>query len=300
MKLNYEEFVAHMREIISEKLGDGYEVNTERVLKNNSCEYFGVVIQKKSDDDNKVAPAIYMYSWYEKYLSGKGDEDIVNEILDVYYECEQAGKKIDIDNISKDFINERLFFRLVNKERNKELLENTPHIDFLDLVITFHYQCMLDDSGVQSFRITDKIAKDWNLDTATMFKIAKENTKRMFPDVINNLDDVIMRLLGNYERINEDGIIHMYVLTNYIGINGAATILYTDKIAELAEEFGEDLYILPSSIHEIILVPNCEELEFGCLKRLVKEVNETQVLPEERLSDSVYMYLREENRIIMC
>ena len=95
----------------------------------------------------------------------------------------------------------------------------------------------------------------------------------------------------------EDGL-KLYLLTNQMGYNGAAAILYEGVLKNFAEEVGKDLILLPSSIHEVLLLPDNGDSDYEALSALVREVNEAQVRREEWLSDHVYRYLKEEDRII--
>ena len=88
----------------------------------------------------------------------------------------------------------------------------------------------------------------------------------------------------------------MFVLTNDTKVNGAAAILNDDIRQEIAEKVG-DFYMLPSSIHETLIIPKDAGMEFKELEQMVQEVNQTQVAPGERLSDHVYEYDAKEHEL---
>ena len=91
----------------------------------------------------------------------------------------------------------------------------------------------------------------------------------------------------------------MYVLTNESKLNGAACILYENVLYDFAQKLGADLYILPSSVHEVILLPKLSMFEKDELVNMVKEVNTEGVAADEVLSDHVYEYNRTERLITM-
>lgn len=229
---------------------------------------------------------------------------------------------------------------MVNYSRNKALLENVPHIRFLDLAITFHCLVRQDDSGIGTIRLTNEHKEMWDLSMKDLMQIASINTERLFPARITTMEQVLAELFRKelesekddeqelpftdvgednwMEETNEsqqneyteemlDAMLNdmrlakqtptMYILTNTAGINGATTMIYKDVIRNFAKEHDTDFYILPSSIHEVILVPYEERISKEELKDMVGEVNCTQVALEEVLSDRVYIYRRDTNMI---
>ena len=90
---------------------------------------------------------------------------------------------------------------------------------------------------------------------------------------------------------------NMYVLTSKDSIFGAISMFYPNGLKELAKELGSDLYILPSSIHDVIVLPAQEEIDADMLKDMVHRVNKDYVDVEELLSDSVYYYKKESDSL---
>ncbi|MDF2540859.1 MAG: hypothetical protein K0S47_577, partial [Herbinix sp.] len=143
-----------------------------------------------------------------------------------------------------------------------------------------------------------------------MYEIALENTMKLFPASIRDMNEIILSMLNTGMEDMEDcqelkdlniptgEEPRMYVLSNNTGIYGAATLLYPGVLKEFVEKTGYDLFILPSSLHEIILVPvTSNDYRVEDLKSMVSEVNQNNVPREDILSNNVYRFSRKENRI---
>ncbi|MBQ8166500.1 MAG: hypothetical protein IJZ96_05615 [Lachnospiraceae bacterium] len=164
----------------------------------------------------------------------------------------------------------------------------------MDMAITFRFMVKCDDVGVASALISNKEFKKWGITIDELYNIAMENTRRLFPESIRCMDEI----LPNIEElcIDEADRKKLYVLSNTTGVNGATAILYKDVIKNFAHQVGKSLFIMPSSIHEMILLCS-EEVEKDRLKALVKEVNKYIVSEIDFLSDTVYFYDLESDKI---
>ena len=194
---------------------------------------------------------------------------------------------LDTSIIDRDNAVTQLYFRVINKEKNEEMLLDSPFVTFFDLALTFHFLCHEEEGSIQGFRITNQIMNDWEYSTEELYEMAMNNMSVLFPTSISSMHDVLTGLLPQGEEFEPDTEeIPMFVLTNERGINGASAMLYGDKLEELSEFLEVDLFILPSSIHEVIVVPALESIYVGQMISLVREVNDTHVEPEEQLSDN--------------
>jgi hypothetical protein len=159
--------------------------------------------------------------------------------------------------------------------------------------------------------------KLWDVTLEELKALAVQNTEELFPASIKSMEEVLSGILSegvlgsSEENITEELSMQlfpdsknnaqpkMYILTNQKGINGASCLLYENVIRQFAQKINSDLYILPSSIHEIILIPNDISMNKETFTKMVEDVNRTQVAAEEVLSDHVYHYSRENDRILM-
>ena len=166
----------------------------------------------------------------------------------------------------------------------------------------------VDDRGIQSTNVTNGLAKRLGMNEEQLFKCAAENTRRILPPKIRNMNDVMKDMFlrdGMPEEIAEMMISEvpqeqtLWVISNDRGINGAVTMLYENELHELAENLESDLYILPSSVHEVLAV-STELTEPEELAQMVAEVNMQKVALEERLSNQVYHYDKDLRKLTLA
>lgn len=321
--MNFDKFIEEIKQMVKEYLGEAVRVEDKTVLKNNGVKLTGIVIMEGKQN---CIPNIYLNGYYEQFKEGRCLFDIVYEIAK-YYEEHKIEKQINMNSFS-DFeqVKDAICFRLINYEKNEELLKQIPHIPYLDLAIVFF--CIVNNEciGNGSILIKNEHLKKWQVDLKCVQSYAFCNTKKIFKGRIKPMEDVICemmkkKMIMEIERSIEEQmdsrvkiteemvepIIQemmckvyseakgpkMYVASNESKNFGAAAILYDSFLADFANKTQSDYYILPSSIHEVILVPvGNEEDEVLQLKRMVCEVNHTELDMEEILSDSIYLFKR--------
>lgn len=298
--MEYKEFVEYIKMNAGYIAGEGGNITINHVIKNNGCEMDGLVIMEKGKD---IAPTIYLDSFYELYTNGENIKNIIRQI-EVIYEQNKNNVTFDV-NILKHFdtIKDKIVYKVVNYRSNEKLLEQVPHKRILDLAVVFY--CLLDNEYGRSATalIYNNNLKNWNVTIDDVYKAALKNT----PDLLHSK---ISSMAALFEKcgVNVDGEevdlkdyvpSDMYVLTNESKLNGAACILYENVLYDFAQKLGADLYILPSSVHEVILLPKLSMFKKDELVNMVKEVNTEGVAADEVLSDHVYEYNRTERLITM-
>lgn len=300
--LAYEDFLVSMKQEIMTYLGEEYQIELKHVMKNNGVILDGLFIRMH---DQAVSPSIYLNPYYEQYNEGRDFQEIVEEVIGIYDASREESIQIGL-NFKYEFeqMKSSITYRLVNYEKNQHQLEKVPYLRLLDLAITFHCIVRSDENGIGTVRITQEHQQNWKVSSEELWKLACENTERLFPAVIRPMEEIVFDLVSqnpiDEENTMEDLVSNhnsnMYVLTNSKGINGATCLLYQGVLEQFEAKLGCDFYILPSSIHELILVPQVknEAMDFmnakARLEEMVQEINETQVAMEEVLSNTVYEY----------
>lgn len=214
---------------------------------------------------------------------------------------------ISVNNLL-DGAKDKVVFVLVNTEQNKSLLDDVPHREFLDLSIMYRIVINKDQNGIQSTKVTNELAERLGMNEEQLFKYAAENTRRILPPRIRNMNDVMKEMFlsdGMPEEIAEMMIREvppeqtLWIISNNRGIDGAVSMLYENELHELAENLESDLYILPSSVHEVLAV-STELTEPEELAQMVAEVNMQKVALEERLSNQVYHYDKDLRKLTLA
>lgn len=293
--MNYKIFKEEICNLIAQKVGDECEVSLKTIRKNNDVVLDGLTLRKENES---ISPTIYLNYYYKSYLTGESINEIVNEIMELY---DENNKQMDIDTSffsNYECTKQRIVFKMIHYEKNKILLDSIPHIKFLDLAIVFYYLVQSEKFGNATILIYNSHLEIWGIGSYEIFQVAKANTQRLLPHKVSRIEDILKEELEEeYWDEIEEGDIPMYVLTNHSKLNGAACMLYPEVLKEFSRTVGCDLYLLPSSVHEIIIIPKSHKTKVSELKAMVKETNENHVEKEEILSYSVYEYLQEEDRL---
>ena len=306
--MDYSKFLQSVHQQAEKIAGEGGSVMLHHIVKNNGCELDGLVIMKKG---SHVAPTIYLNTYYDQYRMGRGMDDIMREIRQIYEKNHHA-IAFDPECFSNyERVRTRIVYKVINYEKNKKLLSDIPYKRMLDLAIVFY--CLLDQREGMSATalIYHTHLKAWQVTENRIYEDAVTNTPKLLKYCIKPMNKLLNEMVGNdadteeamhvsqEEQQDESPWTAMYVLTNKARINGAACILYEDVLDKFAASMSSDLYILPSSIHEVILLPKIACYDKEALTDMVREVNAEGVAVDEILSDHVYEYRRKEGILSM-
>ncbi|MGN0325820.1 MAG: DUF5688 family protein [Lachnospiraceae bacterium] len=324
--MDFNEFMEMVKDSLMKHYGEDYQVRMIDVRKNNGVLLHGISIlpDEKSGNSNRISPTIYLENYYHHYKNGMTIQAVVDGIIKIYEE-----HRID-ENIDMEFftdyekVRDRIVYKLINYEKNEALLQEIPHIPYLDMAIVFYYLIENEVFGTASILIYEAHMKSWEIDLKQLSKDAEYNTPRLLSYSIKNMDEMMRQLIDQdirrkyageeKECIEEEWIeeltdqmmhylledelkVPMYVLTNRNNQNGASCILYPGVVEAISEELDSDFFILPSSIHEVILLTGQGIENPEVLKDMVRDVNGTQLAPEEILSDQVYYFSRKSGKI---
>ena len=289
--MKYEEFIEKVKDEVSLRIGEEKSVDVYSILKNNGIRYEGLIIKESTLN---ISPTIYLNPFYDRYLDGASMEDIVEEIMKIYKE-NLPTKDFDI-SLFCDFekISKNIVFKLVSKEANKELLIDVPYVEYQDLALVF--VCVVNNfkREYSTILIHNAHINMWDVDMETLYQIALQNTPNIHPYKFDSLDYLVQKELPGAEDVN------MYVLTNRIKIFGATCIVYPKMLKRIADFLEDNLIIIPSSVHETLIMTENEatkEYSLEELNEMVVETNETVLNSDEILSNHVYHFNRESEKI---
>lgn len=279
-------------EAVKDILGDGYIVITNKVTKNNGVVLTGLAIGKNGQN---IMPTIYIDEFFDWYESGFPVRLIANKIVRLYKQA-NAETLFDTSQITNfNFVKDRLIFQIVNTERNSALLETIPSVKFHDLSIVFRICFESSYFGTATAIVTNKMMDIWSVDTETIYQMAMKNTPAIQESVLCSMEEVLKELIHGAVEIPYCGS-GLFVLTNKWKNCGCGCILYPYLLEDFSARMGKDIFILPSSRHEVLLLPD-DGADGRELKEIVMEVNKTKVSCEDFLSDNVYHYSRETKQI---
>lgn len=293
--MEYQEFKKTLLELLRKKTEGRKMVTVQQVEKNNGIALDAVVIMGKEDT---IAPTIYLQEFYEEYKKGAEMERIAGKILALEKEQKQ-----EADFSLESFENyalarTRVYYKLINYKMNQNMLKKVPHIRYLDLAVVFYYRLEGGKFHGATILIHNCNLESWGIDKRRLMEDAVVNTSRKLPYMLQGMEALIEELTGEETlRYGEEEL--MYVLTNEEKHFGAAVLLYPHVLSHIAKILRKNFYVLPSSVHECILVPDQGQYSRLELMKMVREVNESQVEEEEILSYEVYYYDRNKEALMM-
>lgn len=290
--MNIKEFTEKVRKEIAEILGK--EVQYQEVYKLNNTKRYGLMILESGSN---VAPTLYLEQFYDMYLETGNWQETINQII-AMYQSDSFPKCLDMEWF-KDFdkVQGLIFHKLINFDANTALLEKIPFTRYLDFAIVYCVHCENAEIGDGNILIHNSHLELWNRTTQDLARLAEENTPRLYPLSVSTMEDVIQEFIDCPENAKDTPAMPMYVMSNRTRVNGAITIRYKNALKNLAMVLNSDIVILPSSVHETILLPLRDKDNFQDFKDMVYSVNRSQLSKEEFLSDNVYLYRRSTDSI---
>jgi hypothetical protein len=325
--MNFKTFLEIIQRKVNESLPGNLRAELKAVQKNNGTVYTGLTltgVEAYSHSDVVASPIVYLEEFYRRYMRqhevcGDGEQCGMAEYCPAktdaaegrlrdeersVYPCINAfGKAIaeilvtymneapEISDVSDyDAVKDRLFVQLVGRDANASRLEDAAKHEYLDMTVIYYLLCEGPDKDTGGVRVTWDMLGDWGIAEDLLYRDAIENTRKMMGEKLLRFDqDPEQSGLDTSES-------RMMILSNEKNFFGASVLLYSEELGKIAEEFQRDLYVLPSSIHEVILLPESGQ-DPEALRATVRRVNETEVRKEEVLTDSVYLYDRERGEV---
>ena len=277
-KYEKEAYLKQLEEELRKQAGDGGKLVYRDVTKNNGVVRRSVSIVR---DGATVSPVIYLDTCYDAYLKcGQTAQETAAQILHDQAYADYVQEKAEVFFGSYDGVKEQLSMKAVNLEKNRSLLPEVPHLIFEDLAVLYYYTVLGGQERNGTVRISRDDLERWEVTEEDFIRDAEMSSRAMFPPVIRG----VREMLG-FPGPEEE----LFVLTNTRGVFGAACLFYPGMTDEILERFGKSCYILPSSIHEVLILPESPDCDPQALRTIVREINRTEVLEEDFLSDSVYL-----------
>lgn len=289
MNQSIEKFVEILCEVLGDKLPDCH-LKPQDTLKDNGIRFHSIVIEKEG---SRIAPAIHVDDYFELYNSGSEIlDDIVKDILERYSEGlkqQESFEGIDLDILLSAYENVKgqIFMRFLNGGENEELLKKIPYVTYAgDIVIVFKIAMQQDAESVASAYVTNDLLSKWNIDVSVVLSDALENANSQGFRFVS-LKDMMEEMTGVDLSEGLD-MEYPFVLSNCNGINGAVAIAYAAK--QIRERLGVNYYVIPSSVHEVLIIPETADITPEYMKEMIESANATAVTKADFLSNELYYY----------
>ena len=296
--MDYEKFKASFIESVEDYFyGKGKEMTFRdqgQVNKLNGG-YDGVVV---TPGDSAIGVTLNVEALFKAYENGTPFDEIVEKAADMVEKGFENKPQIDVTALTDyEQMKEKLVMEVVSTESNKEMLANIPHKEMEDMSIVYRFEMESDENGRATILATNQMLETMGITAEQLHADAVENAPRIKPMEIKGMSEVLSEMMGmSPEEMAMMGMAQdpadekIFVATVPDKVHGAGVLAYQDFMDKAAERAGGDFYILPSSIHELLIVPDTGEMSLKDLENMVHDVNATQVAPEDKLTDSVYHY----------
>ena len=304
-KVFAEGVVKDIRNYLPSKYEDA-EFQVTLLNKNNGVQKVGVQVNLQ---EQNVSPVVYIEPFFDEIRQGESIEKVMNEIA----RCmEEAGKAPFMDSginpMNYDSVKEHLAVMLVNTQANKRMLREMPHEKIEDLSAICYVDFPVESNdGKATMKVRNEHLKMWNVDAKEIFQQARTNTQPVNTPLLQSMDEMLLSIFneeGHAENLLDENIDFglrshdmLYALTNIEKQYGASMITQPEVLNKLEQFFPEGFYVLPSSVHEVLIVPDNGEMEPKMLGEMVREVNKNEVERQEVLSDRVYSYDKDKHQI---
>ena len=292
--MDYYTFTDKLLERLSNELGNNYHIHLEEISQNNSTAEEGFLVQKEGEP---ISSTYSLGKYYDDYLAGQTMENIIGNILIEHAKFEQLlsfPTPKELSDYSR--IKDRLYLRLINRQWNKKYLKDKMYLPFLDLAAVFCMD-MRNLSGTELLAEQTGVAvlteqfRQWDVSTFTVFVDAIHNMEKNGDFVLQKLDEQVSDAkigTDSKENLSEP---EMWLIRDateqYLN---AAALLFPALLENAAKVFRKSFYIIPASVHELLLLPDGEGLKPKELKQMLEKTNHTLTAKEEWLSNSIYHY----------
>lgn len=293
--MNFDEFIEQIIIYIKNKMAEEVDIAVHEVIKNNGYILTGLCIRPKNV---MICPTIYLDYYYESYKTGESIEKIGNRIIECY--IENTIEDIDVDFfVDYSKVSKKLLCKVINYDKNRELLKDIPYEKIYDLAIVVYCEVKEKTIGKATILIKNEHLYKWNVTRDEVISVAKDNTRQNMSIEVKSMAQVLQGI----DEVPSDtltalGNVPMYVVSSNDFLYGAVYMCFQENLNSLYDRLGEEYYIIPSSIHELIIIGASKCGGLYELGQMIQEVNSTQLHISEVLSDHAYLFSKEQQVLI--
>lgn len=287
-----DELSGEIMKMLPKDLTRELSIDQATVTKMNDQVLYGLTFKRENDN---ASPTIYVNEEFENHLDGKPMGMISGQMIQLYLDSLMTHPEVIPQDLHLDNVKEDLTFRVVEIKRNRRYLSEVPYMPLGNgLAAVCDVKLQESDDGYWRTTVTRTFAEKNDIDMKELFAAAMEHAPKVDPPQLISMENQMFGFLGdNYletGRISEEDKVPMYVLSNESGMLGASVLFYPGVQEKIAEALGEGYSVLPSSVHEVLIVPDSLSPDTLELAEMVRSVNKNVLDPKDVLSDNVMHY----------
>lgn len=287
--MNFDQFTSKVIEGLREHF-TGFAIDFQKVNKLQGQSYEGISVMPEGSN---VAVTLNLAPFYERIKEDTPFCEAMTAIEHSVSEAVHNMPRFDVHTLTHYAqMKDSLTLQMIPIAGNDELLADIPHqVVAEDMAVVYRFEIESSERGTSSILVTNNLLKSYGMNQTQLHMDAAEAAVQHRPATLRNMNDVMRDIMGDLgASLIPAEPSPMWVGTVEGGVNGACVIQYPGFLEQAAETLGGDFFILPSSIHEVLLIPDDGSMELGALEQMVRDVNEMQVAPQDRLTDSVFRY----------
>ena len=289
--MDFKEFVNKLEQDLKDAMADispGATVDVRSVEKLQEGSYTGITI---SPAGGNVGMNLNANQLFDQMQDGQAYEGVLAVAVSTAERGLHDMPAVDVSELMNyEAAKKYLCFDVVGSDRNADMLEKVPHTDKENISMVYRLQLDSTENGAATVLITNAMMEQFGVTKEQLHADAMENAQEIRPADFRTMAAVMAEMMGMPEEMMADMAPPMYVATNQDKVQGAAVMFYPDFMDQAAKELGGDIFILPSSVHEVLILPDDGNMNAQELKEMVTSINASEVSPEDRLTDSVYHY----------
>lgn len=289
--MDFKEFVNKLEQDLKDAMADispGATVDVRSVEKLQEGSYTGITI---SPAGGNVGMNLNANQLFDQMQDGQSYEGVLAVAVSTAERGLHDMPAVDVSELMNyEAAKKYLCFDVVGSDRNADMLEKVPHTDKENISMVYRLQLDSTENGAATVLITNAMMEQFGVTKEQLHADAMENAQEIRPADFRAMAAVMAEMMGMPEEMMADMAPPMYVATNQDKVQGAAVMFYPDFMDQAAKELGGDIFILPSSVHEVLILPDDGNMNAQELKEMVTSINASEVSPEDRLTDSVYHY----------
>ena len=264
-----------------------------------------LVLKAPAEKGIKASSVSYPEDYYKAYTNGKPLAKILSDIARDLSHTTPGQLPAQLAKLSEwKYVKPAVICSVVGVANNQELLSRVPHKIVQDMALIYRVDLEKLFSEKATAVVYNELFTDWGISQEHLHQVATQNTFELMPPQLSSMNSIMRdfarEALPDASDAELDqimpGTLPMYILTNMEKLHGATTLFYPGIKEAIAAQFG-DYYIIPSSIHEVLIIPESAGMDVNNLREMVRAINQNSVAPEDRLTDNIYRYDRESQQL---